>query len=379
MPLEKDPVYAVIMAGGVGSRFWPQSRRHHPKQFLPILSSRSMIEETCLRLRPLVPWDRIFVVAGEEHASEVSRLLPALPPDNLLLEPYGRGTAPCIGFAALHIQDRSPGALMVVLPADHAIGRPRAFRQALRVAISMAREPFYLVALGVAPTRPETGYGYIRVGAKLKGQRGKFRLFEVRSFHEKPSLQKARRFLASGEYLWNSGIFVFRAETLLRALGEFLPLVHKGLTHAFRSMKGGSKRALRRVYRQLPSISIDRGVMEKVGPKSHLTGGLGEGKDSLRLAVVAGDFGWSDVGSWDALAAFWKKDRRGNAIRARAVLVDTDRAVVFSPSRLMALLGVRDIIVVDTEDAVLVCHSSQAQDVRRVVEILAQRGWHHYL
>lgn len=365
MRLKKNEIYAVIMAGGVGSRFWPRSRRRFPKQFLPILHRRTMLEETCHRLRPLVPWGNVVVVAGQEHASHVRCILPALPRQNLLLEPCGRSTAPCIGLAALHIQRRCPEAVIIVLPADHAIGDPRAFRLVLKAAAATAREQECLVTIGVTPTHPETGYGYIRVGAEVEGKRN---ALWVRSFHEKPSRRQAEQFVASGEYLWNSGMFVFQVSTILQALRQFLPPVYHGLARVVGSQKRKAQ-ALRYEYQRLPSISIDYGVMEKVCQTN----------TSLRLAVMPGDFGWSDVGSWDALAAFWEKDARGNAVEGKAVLVDTREAVVLSPSRLVALVGVEDVIVIDAGDAILVCRRSQAQEVRRVVEALEKRGLRRYL
>ena len=205
MALKKNKVYAVIMAGGVGSRFWPR-RRLFPKQFLPIVHRRTMLEETCRRLRPLVPWENIVVVAGQEHASHVRCILPTLPRQNLLLEPCSRNTAPCIGLAALHIQRHCAEAVMIVLPADHAIGNPRAFRMTLKTAVATAREQGCLVTIGVTPNHPETGYGYIRAGAEVAEKRN---ALWVRSFHEKPSRRQAERFVSSGEYLWNSGMFVF--------------------------------------------------------------------------------------------------------------------------------------------------------------------------
>jgi mannose-1-phosphate guanylyltransferase len=324
-----------------------------------------MLEETCHRLHPLVSWENIVVVAGQEHASHVRRILPTLPRQNLLLEPCSRNTAPCIGLAALHIQRRCPEAVMIVLPADHAVGNPRAFRLVLKTAVATAREQGGLVTIGLTPTRPETGYGYIRTGLEVEEKRT---ALWVRSFQEKPSRQQAQRFVASGEYLWNSGMFVFQVSTILQALRQFLPPVYHGLARIVGSQKQKA-RVLRSEYQRLPSISIDYGVMEKVCQTD----------SSLRLAVVPGNFGWSDVGSWDALAAFWPKDTEGNAVEGKAVLVDTRGAVVLSPSRLVALVGVADVIVIDAGDAVLVCRRSRAQDVRRVVEELEKRGLRWYL
>jgi mannose-1-phosphate guanylyltransferase len=295
----------------------------------------------------------------------VRRLLPTLPRRNLLLEPCSRNTAPCIGLAALHIRRRCPEAVMLVLPADHAIGNPQAFRLVLKTAVDAAWQQECLLTIGVTPTHAETGYGYIRTGVAVEPKK---RVLWVRSFHEKPSRRQAERFVARGEYLWNSGMFVFQVTKILQALRQFLPPIYHGLARVMGLPKQQAQ-TLRREYQRLPSISIDYGVMEKVCQAGSF----------LRLAVVPGDFGWSDVGSWDALAAFGQKDAAGNVVEGKAVLIDTRRIVVLSPSRLIALIGVEDLIVIDAGDAILVCRRSQAQEVRRVVAELEKRRLRGYL
>jgi mannose-1-phosphate guanylyltransferase len=374
MPVAGSDVYAVVMAGGLGSRFWPRSRRARPKQFLAIASRRSMLEDTCRRLRPLVSPKNLLIVAAREHAPHVRRLLPDLPRGNLLLEPFGRGTAPCIGLAALHVERRCPGALLVAVPADHVVEGEAGLRRVIRSALSLAREEDSVVTVGITPTRAEPGYGYIRRGRRVGGRGGE-RAWWVQGFFEKPSRRRAARLVRDGAYLWNSGMFVFRAATALRAMREFLPAVHAELTRAVGAGRERA-RALRSAYERLPSVSFDRGVMERLCRRGGGVGGRSGRR--FRAAVVEGDFGWSDVGSWDAIAALGRADGRRNLAAGRAVFVDTRGATVMSSSRLVALVGLEDVIVVDTEDALLVCRRDRGEDVRRVVDELTARGWHAY-
>ena len=344
------------MAGGTGTRFWPRSRRRLPKQLLRITGPRTLLQETVDRLRGLVPSSQILVVTNRDHAAEVRRQLPRLPATNVLVEPIGRNTAPCLALAALVIAERAPNATFVSLPADHAIADPRRFHATLVEAFSRAAEARAPVTIGVVPTAPETGYGYIRVGEKL-GSRTR----RVRAFVEKPPLARARRFVASGEYLWNSGMFVWRVDVLLALFDRHLPSLLAALRPAMRHAAGRRAAAIARAYRRITPVSIDYGVMEKA------TGVL----------VVRGDFGWSDVGSWAALADL--DHARGFGRRAPVVAVDAARYVVFNPERLVALVGVDDLIVVDAPDALLICRRDRAQDVRRVVEELQRRHLDTYL
>ncbi len=355
MPRRADR-YAVIMAGGTGTRFWPRSRRRFPKQLLRITGPRTLLQETADRLRGLVPPDQILVVTNRDHAAEVRRQLPRLPAANVLIEPVGRNTAPCLAFAALAIAERAPGATFVSLPADHAIADPRRFRATLTQAFALAARERSPLTIGIVPTGPETGYGYIRLGEALG--RGAHR---VRAFVEKPPLAQARRFVARGDYLWNSGMFVWRVDVVLELLEEHLPALTAALRPAMRSKGRGRAAAITRAYRKLTPVSIDYGIMEK----------------AARVLVIRGDFGWSDVGSWAALADLERDGRRGR--RAPVVAVDAARYVVFNPERLVALVGVDDVIVVDSPDALLICRRDRAQDVRKVVEELERRRLGAYL
>jgi mannose-1-phosphate guanylyltransferase len=343
------------MAGGSGTRFWPRSRRLLPKQLLPVLGTRSLLQETVDRLQTLVPPAQILIVTHRDHAAQVRRQLPQLPSRNILSEPVARNTAPCLALAALTIEARAPGATFVSVPADHAIAAPKAFRTTLLEALAWAAAEPVAVTIGIRPTAPETGYGYIEVGARVGGKTAR-----VRAFVEKPTAARARKFVAARRYLWNSGMFAWRTTTILGLLDRHLPHVTRPLRAAMAKPASRRAAALARAYARLPSISIDYGVMEHA-------------RDVL---VVAGDFGWSDVGSWAALAAL---ATRAGERAGHIVPVDAARSVVFGNGRLVALVGVDDVIVVDTPDALLVCHRDRAQDVRRVVDELARRGLETYL
>ena len=356
-------MFAVIMAGGKGARFWPRSRERMPKHLLDILGERTIIRETVDRIRPLVPPERTLIVTGRSHAAELIRLLPEIPAENILIEPVGRNTAPCIGLAALHIRQRVPDAVMLVLPSDHRIGDEVAFRRALTEAGKAAAEGNALVTIGIRPTGPETGYGYIEQGDLLPAGAGSG-ICRVRSIREKPPLEQAREFLRQGGFCWNSGMFVWKASTILKAIGRFLPELHEGLMQIREAL--GTEREeeiVGEVYTAQKAVSIDYGVMEK----------------AEEVLVVPGDFGWSDLGSWDALWEVSEKDENENAVRGPFIGIDAGDSLVHSPHKLVAIVGVRDLLVVETDDALLICRRGRSQDVRKVVEILERKGLRKYL
>jgi len=356
-------MFAVIMAGGKGSRFWPRSREKMPKHLLDIQGERTIIRETVDRIRPLVPPERTLIVTGRSHAAELIRQLPEIPAENILIEPVGRNTAPCIGLAALHIRNRVPDAVMLVLPSDHRIGDEITFRKVLAAAGRIAAEGNSLVTIGIRPTGPETGYGYIEQGDPFpSGEREE--IHWVHSIREKPPLEQAREFLRRGSFLWNSGMFVWKASTILGAIEKFLPELHAGLLQIREAL--GTEREeeiVGEVYSALKAVSIDYGVMEK----------------AENVLVVSRDFDWSDLGSWDALWEVSEKDENGNAVRGSWIGIDAFDSLVHSPGKMVALVGVRDILVVETDDALLVCRRGQSQDVRKVVEALEKDGRKHYL
>jgi mannose-1-phosphate guanylyltransferase len=356
-------MYAVIMAGGRGTRFWPRSRDRKPKHLLDILSERTIIQETVDRLLPLVPPERILVVTGRAHAAELARQLPDIPARNILIEPMGRNTAPCIGLAAHVVRRLAPDEVMAVLPADHLITDEARFLDVLRAAAEAAAPGRHLVTVGIAPTAPETGYGYLELGEET-GSAGMEKIRRVRSVREKPDLETAKAFLVEGNYVWNSGMFVWTAGAVLEAIGRWLPDLAKGLETIDTAL--GTERentVLENVYPGLPSISIDYGVMEKAD----------------NVLALRGDFGWSDVGSWDALWEVSPKDDSGNVLRGSVAAAGTKNSLVVARDRLVALAGIEDLIVVDTEDALLICKRGDSQRVREVVDILEKKGLREYL
>jgi mannose-1-phosphate guanylyltransferase len=357
MPAPPAAPYAVVLAGGAGTRFWPASRDERPKQFLALGPDprEPLIAATRRRVAPLCPPDRVYVATGERLREATARALPDLPPAHLLCEPVGRNTAPCIGWATHVIARRDPEALVMVFPADHVVGDEPAFLDALGEALAQAAAGF-LTTVGLAPTRPETGFGYIEAGAPLGG-----RAFRVERFVEKPPAERARAFVEGGRHLWNGGMFIFRARDMVRAIAEHLPELARGLDALDEAARRGDEpAALASIYPRLPNVSIDHGVMERASP----------------LAVVRADFGWSDVGTWQSAWELAPKDGEGNAAPDGAVLIDARGNYVRSTragGRTVALLGVEDLVVVETDDALLVLPRARSQDVRLVVEELRRR------
>ena len=358
-------LYAVVMAGGVGSRFWPRSRRAHPKQFLDVFGEASLIQNTFARLQPLIPAERTFVVTHADYADKTREHLPALPQANVLTEPVARNTAPCVAFAAARIQALDPDAVLVVLPADHVVRNVALFQEVLQAAAEKAVTSDALVTVGIEPTHPETGYGYIQYDSSLREERTDEapQSFPVQAFAEKPDLATAERFLDSGDFLWNSGMFIWRADAVLTALEQYLPEVYAlfaSLQEAFGTEEEAA--AVEQAYAHAPRISIDYGVMEPAAAEG-------------RVYVVPGAFGWSDVGDWRAVYDMEEKDAAGNAAEGAAIFHNAGRCYARSTEgRLLALVGVRDTVVVDTGDAVLVCGLDAAQHVKDLVDYLGAHG-----
>jgi mannose-1-phosphate guanylyltransferase len=359
-------VCAVIMAGGVGTRFWPRSREKSAKQFLEITGKSTMIQNTVRRLDGFVGIHDIFVVTNKVQKALVARQLPALPEENIIVEPVGRNTAPCIGLAALHVRRKHPDAVMVVLPADHLVGNVEEFSRVLRLAVETAHESGSLLTIGIKPTHPETGYGYIQClnepgGGNPYYERG---VLKVKTFAEKPNLQVAVRFLESGDFLWNSGMFVWRVDAILREIGRCLPDLHQELRKVDETIGTGQYGAtLERVFGVIRGISIDYGVMEK----------------AETVYVIPGDFGWNDVGSWDEVYRVAGKDDRGNSITGKVIQRDTTNCLVWSPEKLVATVGVEDLIIINTDDALLICRRGHSQDVKEIVDHLRRKQMNEYL
>lgn len=345
--------HAVVLAGGSGTRFWPESRRSRSKQFLDLTGEGPMVAATVRRLAPLFGRGNVWIVAGEKDARHLSPRALGVAPGRILLEPEGRNTAPAVALAAAAIARKDPEAVVAATPADHAVGDPRSFRAALARALRLARGGGRYVTIGIPPTRPATGYGYIERGSPLPGD-GAFR---VRRFTEKPALAAARRFVRSGRYYWNSGIFVFRARTYRESLARLLPDVEAAVSGAFRAYGTAAfPGRLRAAWRRIPPVSVDYGIMEKE-----------EG-----ILVVPGTFGWSDLGTWMSLHEYLggptENVATGRAVLSgcRGCLVRTDRGVV-------AVLGMTDTVVVRSGDAVLVFPRERAEEVKKVAEEVARR------
>jgi mannose-1-phosphate guanylyltransferase len=347
--------FAIVMAGGSGTRFWPASRATRPKQFLRLAGTReTLLQATVRRASEVVTLQRVLVVTGERHAALAVEQLPDLPRENLLLEPAGRNTAPCIAWAAAHVRRRDAQGVIAALPADPHIADEALFAEALQRAFAAASTGS-IATLGIEPTRPETGYGYLEVGDRL-GEG----LHRVGAFVEKPTRERAQQFLQSGAYLWNSGMFFFRADVILREIDRFLPELGAFVREIDAATGPEQERALvGQRYAGLPSISIDYGVMEKAGG----------------IVVVPARFGWDDLGSWAAAWALASKDDRGNSSNAELISIDSSGCLARAPSgKLVVLLGLTDTVVVDTEDALLVMPRDRAQDVSKVVQALKATG-----
>jgi len=347
-------VYAVIMAGGAGTRFWPASRSLRPKQLLPLAGSdaETLLAATVRRLDPLVPAERVIVVTGEHLAEATSRALPGVPPAQILREPAPRNTAPCIAWANATIARLDPDAVVMVLPSDHFIGDEPAFKKVLAAAVESA-ERGRVTTVGIVPARPETGYGYIEVGEPLEGGAR-----AVKRFVEKPDRARAEAFVQAGpsRYLWNAGMFFFRVRDMAALLEQHLPNVAAGIARM-----GQDAAAVRQIFPTLDSISIDHGVMEK----------------AENLAVVPGDFGWNDVGSWQSAWELADRDSNGNALGPEDLAIEAKNNLVRSlgaKKKTIALVGVNDLVVVETDDAILVIPRERAQDVRLVVDALKRHG-----
>jgi mannose-1-phosphate guanylyltransferase len=352
------------MAGGSGTRFWPWSRRLLPKQFLKMVSDRSLFELTLERIRPLIAPEHTLVVCNRDHVALVRRLAPELPPENVIGEPVARNTAPCIALAALAVQRRDAEGTMCVLPADHHIRQDARFRQLLDSVMKGAETADRLITFGIIPTHPHTGYGYIQA-REILGSADGVALLSVDHFVEKPHRTLAEEYIAEGSYYWNSGMFVWKARVILEELRQYVPEVVRPLAELAEAgdhLRTGDAE-LERVFQRLPAISIDYSVMEK----------------SRRVVLARGDFGWSDLGSWDALDDVLAGDNSNVNIGGPTILVDTRRSVICAQDRLVACVGVEDLVVVATGDAVLVAHKDKAQDVRQVVQRLQDEQQDSYL
>lgn len=355
-------MYSVIMAGGVGKRFWPRSRNERPKQLLNIIDDRSMLRLTVDRLLEKSDPDSIFVVTNHKQAELIKEEIPELPEANLLLEPFGKNTAPAIALAALHIQQLDPDGIMGVFPADHLIMKENIFFSDLEKAVQAVEEKKCLVTFGIEPNRPATGYGYIQYDAKKQLVENK--VYKVKTFAEKPNLNTANRFLKSGDFLWNSGMFIWKAKTILQQMKGHMPELYDSIMAIKESMNSADyEQVVEREWKTLRSESIDYGVMEKAG----------------NVYVVRGEFFWSDLGSWASVYELADKDKQDNVIQGRALMLDSSGNYVYSPNRFVATVGLDDMIIINTEDVTLVVERESSEDVKNLVDALKKNGMKDYL
>ena len=353
-------IYAVIMAGGVGSRFWPRSKKKLPKQLLKIFGDDTMIQATVNRLKGLVEKENIFVITNELQRPEVINQLKDVPAENIIEEPFGRNTAACIGLASIIVKAKDPDAVTIVLPADHIIKDEEKFNQTLENAAKFANESKGLVTIGIQPTRPETGYGYIQINDTAVAEN----IFKVYTFAEKPNYATAVRFVESGDFLWNSGMFIWRVDVILDEIKNLMPDLYEGLAEIEKSLSTKNfKEELKTVYAQLKKISIDYGIMEK----------------SSKVYLTKGTFNWSDVGSWEEVFQLSAKDEKGNSTEGKVYTNNVNDSYIYSPGKVTAVIGLDNVIVINHEDTVLICRRDKAQDVKEIVEYLKMNKMDEYL
>ncbi|MDE0819790.1 MAG: sugar phosphate nucleotidyltransferase [Opitutales bacterium] len=348
--------FVVIMAGGRGERFWPQSRLKKPKHLLPIVGDKAMLAQAVDRVLGLVPPENIFIITNTEQREAVLEICPEVLPAQVVGEPVGRDTAAAVGLAAVLVQERNPEGAFAILPADHVIHDTEGFQKTLALGFEQAEKGEYLVTIGIDPTEPATGYGYIHRGEQASSKNP---VFKVQRFVEKPDLETAKGYLASGEYAWNAGMFVWKALTVRKSIIKYVPELEASLTAIQAELSSGAELStvLALHYPDIQKISIDFAVMEKAD----------------NVLTIPAAFDWDDVGEWPAVARHYEADAGGNVSRGKSVLKDSSGNIIFSDEgHLVALLGVDDLIVVRTEDATLVCHKDQAQKIKELVSVVGE-------
>jgi mannose-1-phosphate guanylyltransferase len=352
-------ITALIMAGGEGTRFWPLSRKDNPKQFLKLNNNQNtMLQETVERIKELVPIEQVFIATNEAYQEAIKNQLDGIPSENIIVEPMKRNTAACIGLSSVVIENKYPGSTMIVLPADHLIKNEKKFVNILSKAVMTAATGKNLVTLGIKPTHPETGYGYIHYGDHLHTIDGD-KVFKVQNFTEKPDLATAKEFLNDGNYLWNSGMFIWELDSILYNIEKYLPEMYKSLVKIKNALGTDlEQKVIRNEFEQMESVSIDYGIMEKADD----------------IFVIPSSFGWDDLGSWPALERIKKIDDNGNVVVGKHYGIDTTNSIIHSPNKVVTTIGLDDVVIVDTEDAILICDKNRAQEVKEIRKILADEG-----
>ena len=356
-------IVGIIMAGGKGERFWPLSRIHRPKQLINFVGKESLLQESINRIKPIVKTNHILIATIEELVQPIKKVILNFPKENILTEPIGRNTAPCLAMANVYAEKFGPDPTVVVLTSDHIIWDKNRFREAVKSAIIKAEEEECLVTFGIIVERPETGFGYIERDERVNGKYT-VPIYKVKKFVEKPSLKIAKEYIKSGRYFWNSGMFVWKSSSLKNAFKKFSPEIFDFMEKFSKYIgKKNEKTILRRMFYELPSISIDYAVMEK----------------AHNVYVVEGDFGWDDIGSWTALKRIYQPDNDGNVFIGEVVNLDSENVTVFSNNAVVATLGIKDLVIVSTKDAILVCPKERCQDIKKIVNLLREKGYKELL
>ncbi len=356
-------IVGVIMAGGKGERFWPLSRTTKPKQLINFVGKESLLEESINRIKPMVKGNRILISTTEELINPIRKVIPRFPKENILAEPMSRNTAPCLSMANVYAQKFDKDPTIVVLTSDHLIWDKNRFREAVKAAVKKAEEEECLVTFGIVVERPDTGFGYIKRAKRVKGDYP-VPVYKVEKFVEKPDSKKAREYMKSKMYFWNSGMFVWKASSLKKAFKKFSPPLYDYMEKFSKYIgKKNEKTMLRRMFYELPTISIDYAIMERAN----------------NVYVVEGDFGWDDIGSWNALKRIYAPDENENVFIGDVLDIDSKNVTVFSNNSVVATLGLKDLVIVSTKDAILVCPKNRCQDVKLIVKLLREKGYNDLL
>ena len=365
--------YAVIMAGGVGARFWPKGTSKLPKQFIRIADeNHTLLQQAYKRLEGVFHDTKIFIVTNVIYKNEVRKQLPKIPEENIICEPIGRNTAPCIGLACLFINQFKSEANVLVVAADHIINDEKEFHRVIKSGLKFVGDNGGIVTLGIHPTKPETGFGYIQYDAdkvteiEIESKDGNTfeKIYKVKTFAEKPNADMAKTFLESGDFLWNSGMFIFRTDTMMEEIRNFMPELFEALEKLKHSLLSNDfDKVLETEYSKLKSVSIDYGVMEKA-------------KD---VYIIRSHFGWNDVGAWDEVYNIKEKDSNGNVNQGRTVTIDTKNCLIINDQKMVATIGVEDLLIINTDNGLLICKRGEAQTVKEVVDYLRRKGMEQFL